>query len=110
QGRSLYVGVCAEVLEKEISGDEPCGRHAVVLRRYNPVTKEFLVVDSAFFSLRPRNTDGSSWIPADIVIEAIAKSGRDVQRILAEAKKQMVEQSQNIDFAGLAKVTTAGLK
>lgn len=109
QGRSLYVGVCAEVLEKEVSGDEPCGRHAVVLRRYNPVTKEFLVVDSAFFSLRPRNTDGSNWIPASIVVEAIAKSGRDVQRILAETKKQIAEQSQNIDFAGLAKETTAGL-
>jgi len=110
RGRSLYVGVCAEVLEKENSGDDPCGRHAVVLRRYNPVKKEILVIDSAFFSLRPRNTDGSSWIPASIVIEAIAKSGRDVQRILAETKKQMAEQSQSIDFAGLAKETTIGLK
>lgn len=110
QGRSLYVGVCAEVLEKEKSSDEPCGRHAVVLRRYNPAKKEFLVVDSAFFSLRPRNADGSSWIPASIVIEAIAKSGRDVQRILAETKKQMAEQSQNIDVAGLAKETTVSLK
>lgn len=109
-GHSLYVGVCAEVLEKERSGDEPCGRHAVVLRRYNPVKKEFLVVDSAFFSLRPRNVDGSSWIPASIVIEAIAKSGRDVQRKLAETKQQMAEQSQSIDFSGLAKETTVGLR
>lgn len=110
QGRSLYVGVCAEVLEQEKSGNEPCGRHAVVLRKYNPTKNEILVVDSAFFSLRPRNVDGSSWIPANIIIEAIAKSGLDVQRILEEVKKQNAGQTQGLDLAKLAKETTSSFK
>lgn len=108
RGRSLYVGVCAEVLKKEKVGEERCGRHAVIIRKYDKSKDEFLVVDSAFFSLRPRTSDGSSWIPAEIVIGAIAKSGRDMQRILAESK--LARASQNVDFERAAKESTAGIK
>ena len=65
------------------------GRHAVVLKgiRKSEFTKsssedEILVVDSAFFSLRTRNQDGSSWIPASVVMQAIGKSANDFEQIV----------------------------
>ncbi len=89
QGKSLYVGVCAEVLESESIGTAQCGRHAVVLKGIKKADdcvvgeckSEILVVDSAFFSKRPRNGDGSTWIPASIVIQSIVKSGQDILKI-----------------------------
>lgn len=91
EGRSLYVGVCAEVIKSENNNDAPCSRHAVVLKGFSdPTCKgdqcQLGVIDSAFFSLRPMNDDGSAWVPLKVVAQAISKSSLDFQRIIAEAK------------------------
>lgn len=65
-----------------------------------------LVIDSAFFSLRTRNSDGSTWIPINFAIEAIAKSGRDAQRIRANATTQI----EGIDFPVIANEYVESIK
>lgn len=92
--RSLYASVCAEVLENEKLDDQPCGRHAVVLKAMRSTKcdkgrcdSEIQVVDSAFFSRRPRATDGSTWIPLSVVVNSIAKSAADFQRVLMTASQ-----------------------
>lgn len=101
--KSLYVGICAEVLKYEKVDASPCGRHAVILKdvrksecTQNTCEDEILVVDSAFFSLRTRNQDGSGWIPASIIIQAIAKSANDFEQIMKKA-------SASIDVSASAK-------
>ena len=91
EGRSLYVGVCAEVIKSEKKDETPCGRHAVVLKGLSDPActgNKCLVgvIDSAFFSLRPMNEDGSSWLPLKVVAQAISKSSLDFQRIITKVK------------------------
>lgn len=71
--KSLFVKVCSEVLQNEAGDDGRCGRHAVVLKAVSEDYSLVRVVDSAFFSRRPRSVDGSIWIPTDVVVKAIAK-------------------------------------
>jgi hypothetical protein len=67
-GHSVLVALCAYRLAYEKDTEE-CGGHAVVLKEQKG--DEFRVVDSAFFSNRVRQVDGSMYIPKDVVIAAI---------------------------------------
>lgn len=110
QKQSLYVGVCSEVLATETTDSNPCGRHAVVLRRFDPIKKEVLVVDSAFFSKRPRNPDGSNWIPEDVIVKAIVKSGEDARQIREKTKKQFAEMLTDEEIRRNAEETLADIR
>lgn len=96
QQKSLYVGICAEVLKYEKVDPSPCRRHAVILKdirksecAQGTCKDEILVVDSAFFSQRTRNQDGSSWVPASVVTQAIGKSASDFEQIIKKASLAM---------------------
>ncbi|MCB0414828.1 MAG: hypothetical protein KDD50_10870 [Bdellovibrionales bacterium] len=77
-GRSILVGVCAEVIQNEVAGEDTCGGHAVVIKRKNDT--QYLIVDSAFFSNRQKNPDGSVWVPKQIVLDAISKNGQVLKK------------------------------
>lgn len=86
---SVVVGVCSEVLSKEIEGAVPCGGHAITLKAQRD--GEYLVVDSAFFSSRPLNSDGSMWIPKEIVHLAISKMGKHLEATNRNYEDQMAK-------------------
>lgn len=54
------------------------------------------MVDSAFFSRRPRNADGSVWIAESVLIIAMRKSSKDFEQIRSSALK-----SSKVDTTGL---------
>ena len=90
KNKSVMLGLCSEVLETEKLGDpNKCGGHSLVAKRRRQVGNriELLIVDSAFFSPRPRNADGSMWIPESVVYTAVQKYGARVLKTLAELRK-----------------------
>lgn len=86
---SVVVGVCAEALADEVGGKGKCGGHAVALKAQRD--HSYLVVDSAFFSHRPKNEDGSAWIPKEIVHLAISKMGKHLEQNRAHYETEMAK-------------------
>ena len=92
QKKSVYAGVCGEVLEKETTDSEKCLPHSVILKNINKCTNnncsyEIQVVDSNFSSPRTQQSDGSVWIPENIIIAAISKLNLEHHKLEAEDKK-----------------------
>jgi hypothetical protein len=65
---SVMVALCGNPLAAEKT-TAVCGAHAIVIKEQTSTS--YLVVDSAFFSNRPRLSDGSMLLPKDVVVTAI---------------------------------------
>jgi hypothetical protein len=91
QNKSLEVGICAEVVEHEEMGSlDYCGGHAIVVKKIRRINTgiDLMVVDSAFFSPRPRNGDGSIWVPEAIVVMAAQKYAQHLAKTIADLESE----------------------
>lgn len=99
QKKSVLASICGEVLSNENSGAKNCYVHSVVLKNIinkcvsNNCSYEIQVVDSNFSSPRPQQSDGSVWIPENIIIAAILKFNLEQYKLEAEDIK-MIEKSR----------------
>ncbi len=64
---SVFVKLCGLNIRYE-KNVEDCASHAVVIKKQTEAM--YLIADSAFFSLRAMESDGSVYIPKDVVVQA----------------------------------------
>ncbi len=100
QKKSVHAIVCGEVLEKEKIGSEECLPHTVILKNINKCTNnkcsyEIQVVDSNFSSPRTQQSDGSVWIPENIIIAAISKHNLEIYKLEADDRKEIEKLRQS---------------
>lgn len=93
--KPLILGVCAEIIEKEklYGPTSQCFRHSIVANKLQDFDCEggdcFVnIVDSAFFSKRKLNEDGSTWVPLRVVALANFKNVQNVKKIIEDLQIQ----------------------
>lgn len=89
RNRSVRASTCAEVFSSEKIEKKPCAPHVLVYKELR--ANNVRVVDSAFVSKRPRNSEGSIWIPLRVAVMAVKKAADDYTRKRAESRKELGE-------------------